>query len=80
MKEAILWKFATDDENNIQKNRLIAEQILPDAIQEADDEGVDIIGIQAVHRRDFLLSHFDLYYGYVWDRGKNGNWVFHEKK
>ena len=73
---AIVWQFKTDDNNAIEKNKVIAEKILLDVITQAEQANVDTIVIQAVKRKSFLIFNHDIRYGYVWEQGLDGQWYF----
>jgi len=76
----VMWKFQTDDVANIDKNRQIAEQFLPEAEKHADATQSTNICIQAVQTKGGGLFSVSKVYGYVWDRGNDGSWQFHVSK
>ncbi|HEY3379775.1 MAG TPA: tetratricopeptide repeat protein [Armatimonadota bacterium] len=73
----IMWKFKTDDTKAVQKNQAIAEKLLPDIIRQAEQENVDSIVVQAVQRKSLLIMSYDSSYGYVWNKGVDGQWHHH---
>ena len=73
--KVLFVKFQTNDVSNIDKNKKIAEQILPSAIKQADSINVRTIAIQAVQYKYLLLVRTYKAFGYVWEKNNRNIWL-----
>jgi hypothetical protein len=78
----VMFKFEVEDIEAVQKNKLLAEKLLPDAIAYAEARGIPMIAIQAnqSYSRFFGLFRAGLAYGYVWEQDPVGAWIEYIKK
>jgi len=78
----VMFKFEVKDVEEVQKNKLLAEKLLPDAIAYAEARGIPMIAIQAnqTTSRFFGLVKTGSAYGYVWEKDPAGAWIEYIKK
>ena len=78
----VMFKFEVKDVEAVQKNKLLAEKLLPDAIAYAEGRGIPMIAIQANQSTSgfFGLFKTGLAYGYVWEQDPAGAWIEYIKK
>lgn len=78
----VMFKFEVEDVEAVQKNKPLAEKLLPDAIAYAEARGIPMIAIQANQStsRFFRLFRAGLVYGYVWEQDPAGAWIEYIKK
>ena len=78
----VMFKFNVKDLEEVQKNKFLAEKLLPDAIAYAEARGIPMIAIQAnqTTSRFFGLLKTGSAYGYVWEQDSAGAWIEYIKK